>query len=105
MRSLYALVPLFLIAAGCAANKTADGQPDEMIGQAWLPAGINRDIRIAISASMAGENLLAMLHQDSENPREFDYPDGDDLPLQRNRQLVLSPFLLEAYSEEARVNP
>ena len=86
-------------------TQTADGQPDEIIGQAWLPAGVNRNIRIAIPAGMEGENLLAMPHQDGENPREFDYPEGDDVPLQRNRQLVFSPFLLEAYSESASFNP
>lgn len=86
-------------------SQTADGQLDEIIGQAWLPAGVNRTSRIAIPAGMAGETLVAVLHQDGENPREFDYPDGDDVPLQRNRQFIISPFLLEAYSEAASFNP
>lgn len=86
-------------------TQTEDGEPDEIIGQAWLPAGVNRNSRIAIPAGMEGESLLAVLHQDGQNPREFDYPDGDDVPLQRNRQIVSAPFLLEAYSEESNVNP
>ncbi len=86
-------------------TQTADGQPDEIIGQAWLPAGVNRNSRIAIPSGMAGKPLLAVLHQDGQNPREFDYPDGDDLPLQRNRQIILSPFLLQEYVESAGFNP
>jgi hypothetical protein len=86
-------------------TQTADGGLGEIIGQAWLPAGINRDVRIRIPAGMAGEPLLAVLHQDGGNPREFDYPDGDDVPLQRNRQIIISPFLLEESSEAATFNP
>jgi hypothetical protein len=77
----------------------------EIIGQAWLPAGINREVRIGIPAGMAGENLLAVLHQDGGNPRQFDYPDGDDVPLQRNRQIIISPFLLEELPETATFSP
>ena len=86
-------------------SQDADGRPDEILGQGWLPAGINRDIRIAIPAGMAGEPLLAVLHQDADNPREFDFPDGDDVPLQRNRQIILSPFSLREFSAADSVNP
>jgi hypothetical protein len=77
----------------------------EIIGKAWLPAGINRDVRIGIPAGMSGQTLLAVLHQDTRNPREFDYPDGDDVPLQRNRQIISSPFLLEEPPETDAFNP
>jgi len=54
---------------------------------------------------MSGQTLLAVLHQDTRNPREFDYPDGDDVPLQRNRQIISSPFLLEEPPETDAFNP
>jgi hypothetical protein len=86
-------------------TQTPEGGLGEIIGQAWLPAGINREVRIGIPAGMAGQNLLAVLHQDSGNPRQFDYPDGDDVPLQRNRQIIVSPFLLEELPETTTFNP
>jgi hypothetical protein len=86
-------------------TQTEEGGLDEIIGQAWLPAGINRDVQIGIPAGMAGETLLAVLHQDGGNPREFDYPDGDDVPLQRNRQILISPFFLEEPPKTATFNP
>ena len=86
-------------------TQTENGSPDKIIGEGWLPAGVNRDVRIAIPAGMEGETLLAVLHLDGGNPREFDYPDGDDVPLQRNRQIVFSPFLIEARPEVSTINP
>ncbi len=86
-------------------KEAENGQPGEIIGQTWLPAGVNRDSRVTIPSGMAGENLLAVLHQDADNEREFEYPDGDDVPLQRNRQIIFSPFSISAYTETASFTP
>ncbi len=71
-----------------------NGALDEPIGELWLPAGINRDNVVEIRSRVTDEPLVAVLHQDGGTPKEFDYPDGDDLPLQRNRQIIQSPFTL-----------
>jgi ABC-type Fe3+-hydroxamate transport system substrate-binding protein len=86
-------------------TQSENGRLGEIIGQGWLPAGINRDIRIAVPAGMAGRPLFAALHQDAENPREFDFPDGDDVPLQRNRQIIVSPFMLKELPEAGTFSP
>lgn len=66
------------------------------IGQTWLPAGVNQNISVAIDPAQASETLLAVLHQDAGTSQEFDYPAGLDVPLQRNHQIVQSPFMLES---------
>ena len=83
----------------------ADGAADEKLGELWLPAGINRDSRVALDKRVTGEPLLAVLHRDAGTPREFDYPDGDDSPLQRNRQVIQSPFTLSEPSSNNAMNP
>ena len=81
------------------------GQPDELLGRVWLPAGINRNSEVEVPASAAGQSLVAMLHQDAGEAREFDYPDGDDIPLQRNRQIIVSPFELYESSGTGITSP
>ena len=86
-------------------SQTEDGRPDEILGQAWLPAGINREVPVSVRSGLGNETLLAVLHQDAGTPLEFDYPDGDDVPLQRNRQIIFSPFLLREGSAANSFNP
>ena len=69
-------------------------EPDEIIGQTWLPAGIHRDIQVAINPGSKPGTLLAILHQDSGNLNQFDFPDGADVPLLRNLVPIQSPFTL-----------
>ena len=75
-------------------------RPDTIIGQTWLPAGVNQDITVTIDPATTTETLLAVLHQDVSTPQEFDYPDGLDTPLQRNRTLLFSPFNLNPPSDQ-----
>jgi hypothetical protein len=82
-----------------------DGSRGDIIGELWLPAGINRDNRVALRARPVDEPLLAVLHQDAGVPQTFDYPDGDDLPLQRNRQVIQAPFTLSEPSTTSAFSP
>ncbi len=72
----------------------ADGALGEIIGQTWLPAGVNRDTAVVIDADSATDTLYAVLHQDVDEPEQFDFPDGLDTPLQRNRNVIQAPFHL-----------
>lgn len=69
-----------------------EGEPGEVIGRTWVPTGINRDVVVRIDPEMITSTLYAILHLDAGTPRTFDFPDGPDVPLQRNRDLIGSPF-------------
>lgn len=102
------VVPLVVtdLASWLVIYETADdGSRGEIIGELWLPAGINRDNKVELRARPVDEPLLAVLHQDAGVPQEFDYPDGDDLPLQRNRQIIQAPFTLSEPSTTSAFSP
>jgi hypothetical protein len=69
-------------------------EPGEIVGQTWLPAGINRDIQVTINPDLKSNALLAVLHQDSGNLQQFDFPKGADAPLLRNLVPIQSSFTL-----------
>jgi hypothetical protein len=70
------------------------GQPGRILGQTWIPAGFNRDVRVRIDPELATETLHAVLHTDSGTLREFDFPNGLDSPMLRGRNIIQSPFIL-----------
>ncbi len=74
----------------------------EIIGQTWLPAGVNRNIPVMLQADLVSKNLMAVLHQDGGTSEQFDYPGGVDIPLIRNLVLIQSPItiLLPPESEQ-----
>ena len=71
-----------------------DNNPSEIIGQTWLPAGINRNIPVTVQTGLEDRLILAMLHQDAGTPEQFDFPGGVDIPLMRNQVLVQSPITI-----------
>lgn len=71
------------------------GQPDTIIGRMWLHAGIHRQLQIEIDSSQATERLHIVLHQDGDEREVFDFPDGADVPLIRNRAAVAVSFLAQ----------
>ncbi len=76
-------------------NVDETGAVDEIIGQTWLPAGINRDVLVSIDTDLATETAVAMLHQDNAPLEQFDYPDGADNPLRRNLLPIESKFVID----------
>ncbi|HFQ92775.1 MAG TPA: hypothetical protein ENK32_02105 [Anaerolineae bacterium] len=69
-----------------------DGRAGEILGQAPLSLGINRDVTVEIDPDKATETLIAALHLDADEIGKFE-PGGPDVPLQRNRRPVQVPFL------------
>lgn len=67
-----------------------DGQPGDVIGQAALGPGVNRDVVVAITDNPT-DTLYAMLHLDGGTVGEFEFP-GVDVALQRNRAPISAPF-------------
>jgi hypothetical protein len=87
-------VPLAVVeTSGWLAIYNNDRQ-SEPLGSAWLAPGINHNVSVTITAGQAGDTLYAVLHADNDTPQQFDYPDGNDQPLLRNRTAVQVPFLL-----------
>jgi len=88
-------VPLVVVetAAWVVIHTDNDGELGDIIGQTWVPAGINRDVEVVIDAAQATPTLYAVLHLDAGALEEFE-PGGTDVPLQRNRAIIRSPFAL-----------
>ena len=75
-------------------SNDANGEPGEVIGLSWLPAGVNRDVTVELDADLATSTLYAELYLDAASDKEFDFPDGLDIPMQRNRAIIRAPFNL-----------
>ena len=58
----------------------------------WAPAGISRDVVVEVDPELASGTIHVVLHLDAATSQEFDYPDGLDIPLQRNRSIINAPF-------------
>lgn len=86
---------------------TNDGENGlgELLGHTWLPAGINRNVPVTLPSGLEERNLLAVLHQDAGTPEQFDFPGGVDIPLQRNRLIIQSPFTIQILPDSERNIP
>ena len=69
-----------------------DGQRGEIIGVTSLEIGLNRNVEVEVTPEDLTETLYAVLYLDAEEIGEFEYPDGDDVPLQRSRRVLQVPF-------------
>lgn len=67
-------------------------EPGEISGIHWLPAGYHHNIVVEIDPEIASDSMHAILHLDGGISQEFEYPDGLDLPFQRNRSVIQAPF-------------
>jgi hypothetical protein len=63
-----------------------NGQPGLIIGFAFLGAGVNEQIVVDLLVDTVTPQMYASLHEDSNIPDEFDFPNGD-LPLRLNGRL------------------
>lgn len=68
--------------------------PGEVSGMQWLPAGYHRDVVVEIDPESMSDTMHAVLHLDAGVPQEFEYPEGADIPFQRNRNVIQAPFEL-----------
>jgi hypothetical protein len=69
-----------------------DGQPGEIWGLRWVPGGVNRDVRIELADGLESDVLYAELYLDANSDRRFDYPNGLDILMQRNRAPIRAWF-------------
>ena len=89
-------IPLVLadIDTWVVLRRDDNGAPGDIIGHVWVPAGVNRDILIKVDPEQVTDKLYAVLHHDADSDQNFDYPEGGDQPLLRNRQVIQVPFTI-----------
>ncbi|MBK9613797.1 hypothetical protein [Candidatus Amarobacter glycogenicus] len=56
-----------------------EGELGNIIGQTWVPAGINREVVVRIDAAQITPTLYAVLHVDAGTLQEGE-PGGTDVP-------------------------
>lgn len=77
-----------------------NGLPGDILGYTQLNEGLSQDIAVEIPNDLATDVLYAVLHLDADEIGTFEYPDGNDVPLQRNRRILQMPFRLLNTPEE-----
>lgn len=82
-----------------AIHADANGTPGEILGVASLRAGLNREVVVEIDPAAATETLHAALYNDSGEAGVFEFPNGADSPIQRNRRILSAPFVLLNFNE------
>jgi len=69
-----------------------EGEPGEMLGRTWIPAGLHRHTTVNIDPELAAGTLHAVLHVDAGTPKEFEFPDSYDIPFRRNSSVIDAPI-------------
>lgn len=72
-----------------------NGVVGQLLGLVLLPAGVHHNTIIELDPAQLTNTLHVMLHQDAGTLGQFEYPDGLDFLLQRNRQPIQVTFSLE----------
>ena len=95
-------VPLVIVdeEAFVVLRAEEDDQPADIVGRSWLPAGVNRDVSVELDPQAVTDTLYAALFLDANSDQELDYPDGLDIPMQRNRAIIQAHFALLTPAED-----
>ncbi len=86
----------------------ADGKPGPILGYGAVAEGLNAGVVVDIDAAQATETLYAMLHTDAGLVGTWEFPDGPDIPVQFDGQLVTPAFMLTgglAATEKPGITP
>ncbi len=70
----------------------AAGEPGDVLGQRPLAPGLHRDVAVILDRAAPGEGVFVVLHRDAGAAGVFEFPDGPDIPLERNRQIIAVPL-------------
>lgn len=84
-------------AAWLAVHDQNDDGEDVILGAVPLELGINYDVVVPLNVAPdeVTDSLTATMHLDGGEVGQFEYPDGPDVPLQRNRRVVQVSFLIQ----------
>ncbi len=86
--NLYTTQPSWLV----IYNSDESGMPKEVIGNLALTSGLFSDLSVPISTTTSSSVLWAIIHVDEGEVGKFEFPDGVDLPLLVNNQIVATSF-------------
>jgi hypothetical protein len=91
-------VPLIVLGepAWLLIRNGSEPQAGSFLGRVLLPPGINRNIAVelALDPDLTYDALVAVLHTDAEEFEQFEYPNGNDRPLEYNGRIIYAPFNL-----------
>ena len=73
-------------------REDVEGTLGDVLGHAWVPAGVTRDLEIEIDAEAATPVLYVAMHIDRDELMVLEFPDGRDFELQRRRAPIAAPF-------------
>jgi hypothetical protein len=71
-----------------------DGVPGAVLGQTWVPRGINREVLVELDPQPETDTVHAVLYQDAGEAELFEYPGGPDTPFRVQGGTVAVPFRL-----------
>ncbi len=96
------VVPLVVtdVPAWVIVQADIEGIAGTMLGRTWVPPGVSRDVVVEVEPAGMTDRVFVTLYFDAGTAQEFEYPDGPDVPLQRNRGLIQSPFRVLAAEAE-----
>lgn len=87
------------VASWAAVYSDADGAPGDLLGQTWVPAGVNRDVVVELEDAVEPGRLHLVLYEDLGASEEFEVP-GVDIELRNDdNRPVRIPFELISPTE------
>jgi plastocyanin len=81
----------------------ADGSPGPILGYSPVASGPNSNVAVQLDLSTATSTLYAMLHTDAGTVGTWEFPNGPDVPVMVDGQMVSPAFTLQAAAGEAEV--
>ena len=87
------------VAAWVAVHAAQDGQPAGMLGRTFVPAGINRNVVVALDPAPQDATVILVLYEDQGEPEEFDALGVDPLLTNDDNRLIRIPFVVVAPAE------
>ncbi len=82
------------VASWIAIYGDTDGQPGDLLGQTWMPAGVSRDVVVEFDGAVEPGTLHLILYEDLGTSEEFEVP-GVDMELRSaDNNPVRLPFEL-----------
>lgn len=76
-----------------------DGAPAEMLGRAFVPAGMSRNIVVGLDPAPEGVPVVLVLYADQGKAGSFDALGVDPLLTSNDHRLIRVPFLIEASAD------
>lgn len=66
----------------------------EIAGMVSLSTGFHQEVIVEVNPDLVSPTMVVILHLDSGQLEEFEYPEGVDIPMQRNRNVIQAPILI-----------